>query len=117
MAFAKLKAVFTKKKSAANPNPGTDGPAPSATGEHAIQPSQNITGTADSAGGTGAPEVQGPVEVSYWRSSMGLNERLTYLIASEGGRRRRARPCEWKVSQTASGYEEAAVALASEEGN
>ncbi|KIK16112.1 hypothetical protein PISMIDRAFT_686656 [Pisolithus microcarpus 441] len=110
MALAKLKAVFTKKKSAANP--GTDGPVPSATGEHGIQPSQNITGTADSARSTRAPEAQGRVEVSHWHSSIRLSERLTYPIASEGWRRRRACPCEWKVSQIASGYEETAVALA-----
>lgn len=46
-----------------------------------------------------------------------LSERLTYPTASEGERKRWACPCEWKVSQIASGYEKAAAALASEEGN
>ncbi|KAI6162357.1 hypothetical protein EDD17DRAFT_562269 [Pisolithus thermaeus] len=36
---------------------------------------------------------------------------------SEGERKPWACPCEWKVSQIASGYEKAAAALASEEGN
>lgn len=103
MAFAKLKAVFTKKKSAANPNPGTDGPAPSATGEHAIQPSQNITGTADSAGGTGAPEVQGPVEQAREGGDVGpapANGRFPRLRAAMRRLRlllRRRRGTRWSV--------------------
>lgn len=52
MAFAKLKAAF-KRKSAANRNPGADPPAPSTTGGHGAQPSQQVTQTVAPVPGTG----------------------------------------------------------------
>lgn len=52
MAFAKLKAAF-KRKSAANRNPGADPPAPSTTGGHGAQPSQQVSQTVAPVPGTG----------------------------------------------------------------